>query len=195
MYSSLWCSRSFCFLWDGDNINIFIGCSSRVEIDKKYIDDADFISKELADYGYDLIIGGISNEGMFGKILNNFSETKKKINVYTLKLYNEDVNLYNVGCKYVKSTFERTENIYKDAFKILILPGGTGSLAELFGMLEDNRTIECTKEIIIYNQDGYYDDLIRFIKKLIDEKFNDYSILNYIKIFNKKEDLIKYLEV
>ena len=65
----------------------------------------------------------------------------------------------------------------------------------LFSMLEDNRTIKCTKEIIIYNQDGYYYDLIKFITKLIREKFNDYSILNYIKIFNEKEDLIKYLEV
>ncbi len=180
---------------EGDNINIFIGCSSKVKINKKYIDDADFISKTLADYGYDLIIGGISKEGMFGKILNNFSEAKKKIKVYTLKLYNEDVNLYNVDCNYVESTFDRTEIIYKNASKILILPGGTGSLAELFGMLEDNRTIESTKEIIIYNQDGYYDDLIKFIKKLINEKFNDYSILNYIKIFEKKDDLIKYLEV
>ena len=45
------------------------------------------------------------------------------------------------------------------------------------------------------NQDGYYYDLIKFITKLIREKFNDYSILNYIKIFNEKEDLIKYLEV
>ena len=68
-------------------------------------------------------------------------------------------------------------------------------MAELFSMLEDNRTIKSTKEIIIYNQDGYYYDLIKFITKLIREKFNDHSILNYIKIFNEKEDLIKYLEV
>ena len=141
-------------------MKLFIGCSSRPEIDKKYIEDADFISKKLASYGYDLIIGGI-----------------------------------DVDCTYVENTFEREARIYNEASKVLILPGGTGSLAELFSMLEDNRTIKCTKEIIIYNQDGYYYDLIKFITKLIREKFNDYSILNYIKIFNEKEDLIKYLEV
>ena len=37
-------------------MKLFIGCSSRPEIDKKYIEDADFISKKLAGYGYDLII-------------------------------------------------------------------------------------------------------------------------------------------
>lgn len=176
-------------------MKLFIGCSSHPEIDKKYIEDADFISKALADYGYDLIIGGISNEGMFGKILNNFNEAHRNIKIYTLKLYNEDTSLFNVDCTYVENTFEREARIYNEASKVLILPGGTGSLAELFSMLEDNRTIESTKEIIIYNQDGYYYDLIKFITKLIKEKFNDYSILNYIKIFNEKEDLIKYLEV
>ena len=169
-------------------MKLFIGCSSRPGIDKKYIEDADFISKKLADYGYDLIIGGISKEGMFGKILNNFNAAHRNIKIYTLKLF-------NVDCTYVENTFEREARIYNEASKVLILPGGTGSLAELFSMLEDNRTIKCTKEIIIYNQDGYYYDLIKFITKLIREKFNDYSILNYIKIFNEKEDLIKYLEV
>ena len=176
-------------------MKLFIGCSSRPEIDKKYIEDADFISKKLASCGYDLIIGGISNEGMFGKILNNFNAAHRNIKIYTLKLYNEDMSLFNVDCTYVENTFEREARIYNEASKVLILPGGTGSLAELFSMLEDNRTIKCTKEIIIYNQDGYYYDLIKFITKLIREKFNDYSILNYIKIFNEKEDLIKYLEV
>ena len=176
-------------------MKLFIGCSSRPGIDKKYIEDADFISKKLADYGYDLIIGGISKEGMFGKILNSFNTAHRNIKVYTLKSYNEDISLFNVDCTYVENTFEREARIYNEASKVLILPGGTGSLAELFSMLEDNRAIKSTKEIIIYNQDGYYYDLIKFITKLIREKFNDYSILNYIKIFNEKEDLIKYLEV
>ena len=176
-------------------MKLFIGCSSHSEIDKKYIEDADFISKKLASCGYDLIIGGISKEGMFGKILNSFNAAHRNIKVYTLKSYNEDISLFNVDCTYVENTFEREARIYNEASKVLILPGGTGSLAELFSMLEDNRTIKCTKEIIIYNQDGYYYDLIKFITKLIREKFNDYSILNYIKIFNEKEDLIKYLEV
>ena len=176
-------------------MKIFIGCSSHSEIDKKYIEDADFISKALARCGYDLIMGGIASEGMFGKIQSNFNDAHRNIKIYTLKLYHEDTSLFNVDCTYVKNTFEREAKIYNDASKVLILPGGTGSLAELFSMLEDNRTIESTKEIIVYNQDEYYSDLIKFITRLIEDKFNDYSILNYIKIFNEKEDLIKYLEV
>ena len=127
--------------------------------------DADYISKSLANKGYDLIIGGVNDKGMFGKIINNFKS--RKIYLYTLKLYNEEV----------------------------VLPGGTGSLSEILSMLEEKRTINSDKEIIIYNQDGYYYDLIKFITKLIKNKFNDISILNYIKIFNDKDDLIKYLEV
>lgn len=154
--------------------------------------DADYISKSLANKGYDLIIGGVNDKGMFGKIINNFKS--RKIYLYTLKLYNEEVDK-SIKCTYLDTTFDRTKEIYKNSDKILFLPGGTGSLSEILSMLEEKRTINSDKEIIIYNQDGYYYDLIKFITKLIKNKFNDISILNYIKIFNDKDDLIKYLEV
>ena len=129
---------------------------------------------------------------MFGKIINNFKSNK--IYLYTLKLYNEEVDK-NIKCTYLDTTFDRTKEIYNNSDKLLFLPGGTGSLSEILSMLEEKRTISSNKEIIIYNQDGYYYDLIKFITKLIKNKFNDISILNYIKIFNDKDDLIKYLEV
>lgn len=176
-------------------MNLFIGCSSHSDIDNKFIDDADYISKRLSEMKYDLIIGGISKDGIFGKILYNFQENKRHIKLYTLKLYNEDVSIFDVSCNYVSDTFERQKSIYNDADKILILPGGTGTLSELFGMLEDKRTFDNDKEIIIYNQDGYYYDLIKFITKFIKYKFNDNTIFNYVKVFNDKDDLIKYMEV
>lgn len=154
--------------------------------------DADYISKRLANKGYDLVIGGVNDKGMFGKIINNFKS--RKIYLYTLKLYNEEVDK-DINCMYLDTTFDRTKEIYNNSDKILFLPGGTGSLSEILSMLEEKRTINSDKEIIIYNQDGYYYDLIKFITKLIKNKFNDISILNYIKIFNDKDDLIKYLEV
>ena len=154
--------------------------------------DADYISKRLANKGYDLVIGGVNDKGMFRKIINNFKSNK--IYLYTLKLYNEEVDK-NIKCTYLDTTFDRTKEIYNNSDKLLFLPGGTGSLSEILSMLEEKRTISSNKEIIIYNQDGYYYDLIKFITKLIKNKFNDISILNYIKIFNDKDDLIKYLEV
>ena len=100
-------------------MKLFIGCSSRPEIDKKYIEDADFISKKLADYGYDLIIGGISKEGMFGKILNNFNAAHRNIKIYTLKLYNEDIGDNLVAA--VPDDVIQTNKVFQD-YKIFQCP-------------------------------------------------------------------------
>ena len=62
-------------------------------------------------------------------------------------------------------------------------------------MLEDIRTIDNNKEMIIYNKDNYYTDIIKLLNKAIKNKFNDINILDYIKVFNDKDDLINYLEV
>lgn len=173
-------------------MKMFIGCSSRAGIANKYIEDAGYIAKRLSSK-YDLVIGGVSDNGMFGKILSAFKD--KNIYLYTLLIYNEELSKYNLKYKYLDSTFERTRNILEDSDKILFLPGGTGSLCEIFSMLEEIRTFNLDKKIILYNQDGYYYDIVKLITRLVKDKFNDISILNYIKVFNEKEDLLKYLEV
>ena len=63
--------------------------------------DADYISKSLANKGYDLIIGGVNDKGMFGKIINNF------IN----KIYVSDDGSIDIMLKY--------DSQYENAIKAL----------------------------------------------------------------------------
>lgn len=175
------------------DIKIFFGCSSHNNIDNKFINDAEEISHFLSKNN-DLIIGGLMDDGMMGKIIKQFKANKRKINLYTLKIYNEDVSNFKGNYKYFDSTFDRTKNIYNDSDIIIILPGGTGTLAELFSILEEKRTIETNKKIIIYNQDGYYYDIIKLITRMIKDNFNGIEIFNNINVFNDKNDLIKYME-
>ncbi len=75
-----------------------------------------------------------------------------------------------------------------------MLPGGTGTLAEILSFLEEKRTKNDSKDIIIYNQDNYYIELIEIINNYIKNNFNDSNIFNYIKVFNDKNDLLRYME-
>ena len=74
------------------------------------------------------------------------------------------------------------------------LPGGTGSISELFAMLEEHRTIENPKEIILYNQNGYYAWVLELLAKLVQMGFNDTSIFSHIKVFNEQSDVLRYLK-
>jgi len=186
-------SRSFLY-FGGDIINIFISCSSHIEIDEKYIKDADYIANVLSKNN-DLVIGIASCEGVPGKVLNSFKENNRNIEIVTLKIYNEDQDKFNyANFNYVDTTFDRTKIIYDKSDVLLMLPGGTGTLAEILSFLEEKRTKNDNKDIILYNKDNYYVKLIEIINNYVKNNFNDSNIFDYIKVFNDISDLLRYME-
>ena len=186
-------SRSFLY-FGGDIINIFISCSSHIEIDEKYIRDADYIANVLSKNN-DLVIGIASCEGVPGKVLNSFKENNRDIEIVTLKIYNEDQDKFNyANFNYVDTTFDRTKIIYDKSDVLLMLPGGTGTLAEILSFLEEKRTKNDNKDIILYNKDNYYVKLIEIINNYVKNNFNDSNIFDYIKVFNDISDLLRYME-
>lgn len=167
-------------------MNIFIGSSSRVN-DSKYLKLADDISNKLA-CKYDLVCGGVSSS-MMKVIFDNFKKNNKKTTCVTLELYNEDLSV--VDQKYlVNNTIDRLNKIYEISDILLILPGGTGTLAELFGLLEEVRTIDKNKKLYLYNYEGYYDFIKEFINNSIKNNFNSEDILGYINFINDIDEII-----
>jgi len=56
-----------------------------------------------------------------------------------------------------------------DAF--LALPGGWGTMEELMEILTLAHLEVLRKPVVLLNQDGFYDDLLRFNEKIVAEKF------------------------
>ena len=171
-------------------MNIFICCTSSKDVKSNYQEEAKKLGNFLANNNYDLVLGGYNNEGIFSTIIKEFR--KNEIYLYTLSIYNEDIPK-DINCTYVNSTYERTKMCFDNSDKILILPGGTGTFSEIFGMLEEIRTYQIDKEIIVFNLDNYYVDLIKLINNSIKNDYNKKDILNYFKVFNTSYDLINYL--
>ena len=176
----------------------FFSVSSRTKIDKFYLDDAKYISDGIAKLGYDLIIGVAMNEGMPGEVLKSFKDNNRKIYLKTLKVYGENPKEFDyVDFEYSTDTFERTKRIYDESDILIMMPGGTGSIAEAFAFLEQARTDswdnKTPKTIVVYNKDGHYNQLLSQIKEYIDKGFNDDSIYEYLNIFNDKDELINFV--
>jgi len=53
----------------------------------------------------------------------------------------------------------------------VVLPGGHGTLDELFEMLTWNTLNIHDKKIVLMNTNGYYDHLIRHIEQMFDQGF------------------------
>ena len=58
------------------------------------------------------------------------------------------------------------------------MPGGTGTTAEIFSFIEEMRTIKTSKKLIIYNKNNHYNEMIQFIKYLVEKKFNTEDIFD-----------------
>ena len=65
-----------------------------------------------------------------------------------------------------------------DAF--IIVPGGIGTLEELFEVLTLKQLARHAKPIAIYNINGYYDELIKFLNFACEEKLSEKAVRGFI---------------
>lgn len=176
------------------NKRVFIGCSSRDSIDIKYLDLTDAVSKLLISKDYDLVFGA-SSSGMMGRCYKSFLNGNKKIYSYTVTKYIDDLKNIESSEEYLlKTTFMRTENMYEEASILVFLPGGTGTISEIFSVLEENRSIDKPKKVILYNYDGFYDKVLDLINYCVINNFNDKTIFDYFMVVNNNDELLKELE-
>jgi uncharacterized protein (TIGR00730 family) len=66
---------------------------------------------------------------------------------------------------------ERRRIMEERAAAFVALPGGFGTLEELIEILMGRMLNRHDKTLVLVNQDGFYDDLLRFFDKLVRERF------------------------
>ncbi|MCI8575071.1 MAG: hypothetical protein HFI09_01225 [Bacilli bacterium] len=164
-------------------MKIFIGCSSRNEIDSDYFELARRVGRSLLQH--ELIIGGTRN-GMMGEVARVFDD--EKVTQIILKAYVSD-EMCNDHVMICDTSFLRMNLIWSQADCFLFLPGGTGTLGEIITFLEENRAKEEKKRIIILNYNHYYDDLLRFIEKAKTELFSNEEILEGLLVIEDENEL------
>ena len=77
---------------------------------------------------------------------------------------------------------------------ILMLAGGTGTISEFFSHLEEIRSNDADKLLIIWNKDHSFDSTLNLIDDLIKRNFNNESIYNYFKVANNIEEFKNILK-
>lgn len=168
---------------------VFMGCSSRDAISDEYKELTTNISQIFIDNNYSLATGGAST-GMMGKSFLEFHKNEKNVYAYTVSKYEEDLENLPGAFKFIyETTFDRTKCLYQKGSIIIFLPGGTGTLAELFACIEENRTTTTPKQIILYNYNGFFDKVLDLIYYCVTNKFNDESIYNFFTVISSEEEL------
>ena len=152
--------------------HVAVFCGSKNGNNPLFVADASRLGRLMAEKKITLIYGG-GNKGLMGAIANAVMEHGgKAIGVIPEVLLewehqHEGITELHV----VKDMHIRKKMMYELCDAAIVLPGGNGTLDELFEMLTWNTLNIHNKKIILLNSAGYYESLIDHIEKMTAEGF------------------------
>jgi uncharacterized protein (TIGR00730 family) len=94
----------------------------------------------------------------------------------------------------VEDMHQRKRTMYEWCDAALILPGGFGTLDELFELLTWNQLSLHDKKVFILNSGGFYDHLLAHLQLLTQEGFLYGNLEEQITVLNDPEELLGYLK-
>jgi uncharacterized protein (TIGR00730 family) len=162
--------------------------------------------------GYDMVYGG-SSRGMMGVTARAAARNGAKvIGVFPTPLSPEDQALYYAESSppsgpvkyetlnknmdeafFVKNMFERKERMFSISDVFITLPGGMGTIDEFFEVFTTRSLGWHSKEIIIVNTDGYWNQLIKLIENTIELRFASKSCQNLFRIVATPDEAFEYV--
>lgn len=171
---------------------LFVGCSSSDDIPKEYIDDCRILLEELFALDYDLVFGACSR-GLMGLSYNVALNNYRDVIGISPEVYKEDLNDIKCTGILTKTISDRTDKLIELCDVIVFLPGGIGTIYELFTAIECKRNHEFNKPIIIYNSNGFFDKLLDFMEKVYSEKFSKRTDKNNYVVSSSIPEIISYI--
>jgi uncharacterized protein (TIGR00730 family) len=94
----------------------------------------------------------------------------------------------------VEDMHQRKRLIYELCDAVIILPGGFGTLDELFEVLTWNQLALHNKKVFILNSGGFYDHLLLHLKTLQAEGLLYGSLEEQITVLEGPKALLEYLQ-
>lgn len=140
--------------------------------DDRYVRAARELGRTMAEQGLGLVYGG-GRVGLMGEIAQAVLDAGGEvIGVIPRKL--EGLELAHRGCtelNIVENMHERKHLMAESADGFIAMPGGFGTLEELFEVTTWTQLNDHIKPVGVLNVDGFYDPLLAMVKHAADHGF------------------------
>lgn len=176
--------------------SVCVFCGGSPLVAKKYLDAARKLGNLLATKKIELVYGG-ANAGLMGAVSNGVMEKKGRALGFLPEdlLSVEDGNTKITKLTIVADMHERKKNMYIHSDVFIALPGGFGTLEELFEVVTYKAVGFFDKPIIILNTDGYWDSLIKLLDVIYAEKFADIEKKKMYSFVSAPEEVLDLLVI
>lgn len=152
--------------------SVTVFCGSKPGHQAGFVDQAINLGNALAKEGIRLIYGG-GNKGIMGAIANAVLANNGEVTGIIPRLLLEwEAQHEGLTELIVTDTMhERKKLLYDKADVAIVLPGGMGTMDELFEMLTWNNLNIHQKKVIILNWEGFYTPLISLLDQMNTQGF------------------------
>ncbi len=153
-----------------EQVTVFAASSRRVPA--RYLQAAEDTASVLAANGVKVIYGG-GSLGLMGSLANRMIREGGYIRGI-IPRFMIDAEWAHQGLNelvVVETMHERKRAFLEATDAVIALPGGTGTLEELMESITLKRLGMLTCPIVLINTDGFYDPLLSFLGKMVEEHF------------------------
>ena len=176
-------------------MNICIYGSASNEIDKKYIEQTELLSKTLAKRGHSLVFGGGAN-GLMGAAARGFYSENAKIVGVVPKFFNVDGILFENCDEMIRTdTMRQRKQIMDDrADAFITTPGGIGTYEEFFEIITLKQLGQSKKPLVLFNIDGYFDPLRAMLQNCVKGNFMPQTTVDLCFFCDSIDEIVNYIE-
>ena len=176
-------------------MNICIYGSASNEIDKKYIEQTELLSKTLAKRGHSLVFGGGAN-GLMGAAARGFYSENAKIVGVVPKFFNVDGLLFENCDEMIRTdTMRQRKQIMDDRAEAFITtPGGIGTFEEFFEIITLKQLGQSKKPLVLFNIDGYFEPLRAMLENCVKGNFMPQTTVDLCFFCDSIDEIVNYIE-
>jgi uncharacterized protein (TIGR00730 family) len=144
--------------------SICVYCGANAGVSPRYAEEARHLARAMVEANLSLVYGG-GNVGLMGVIADEVLRLGGEVTgVIPTALIEREVGHTGLTRQFiVKDMHERKAMMAQLADGFIAMPGGMGTLEELFEMLTWSQLGIHAKPVGLLNVDGFYDSLVGFI--------------------------------
>ena len=172
--------------------NISILCGAHKGKNPEYAKAAKSVAEAIAKKGINVVFGG-GNVGLMKIISDTALDNGVDVLGISLKSLHalELANPRLTDIVIADTLLDRKDEFMSRSDAFIVLPGGVGSLDELAEIMASNQLGIINKPVGILNTEGYYDHLLKWFNKAVEEGFISSANLSELLISDSPDELVE----
>jgi uncharacterized protein (TIGR00730 family) len=169
-------------------------CGSSNKVSPRFMEAAFQLGREMGRTGVGLIYGG-GRVGLMGRIADGcLIEGGRVTGIIPRHLHDREVAHRGIGeLVLVDTMHERKFLMEQRSEGFIVLPGGFGTLDEMFEIVTWRQLSLHAKPIVLVDLDGYWAPLRALMDRIVDEGFATPAVRAFVTVVDHVEDALPAL--